>query len=156
MPSPPKFAPPGTLRAKIANTAGSLNAKVYKLSGGRLGGKMDNLPVLLLEHVGRKSGQLRTSPLLYLQDGDDLVIVASRGGSDATPAWWLNLQAQPHATVQIKKGRRKVVAREATPEERERLWPLLVAGYRHYAVYQQRTERQIQVIILSPDPATAA
>ena len=127
-----------------------LDAAVYKLSGGRLRNKMDDLPVLVLEHTGRKSGTVRQAPLLYLEDGEDLVIVASRGGSDATPAWWLNLQAHPQAAVTIGRQKRNVVARLASEEERARLWPELVRGYRHYDVYQSRTERTIPVIILSP------
>jgi deazaflavin-dependent oxidoreductase (nitroreductase family) len=127
-----------------------IDAKLYRLSGGRLRGKMEDLPVLVLEHTGRKSGTVREAPLLYLEDGSDLVIVASRGGSDATPAWWLNLQAHPHAAVTIGRDKREVVARIATDEERTRLWPELVRGYRHYEVYQSRTQRQIPVIILSP------
>jgi F420H(2)-dependent quinone reductase len=150
VPSPPAFPPPGTFRAKIVNAIGSVNVAAYKLSGGRLGGKMDNLPVLILEHTGRKSGTVREAPLLYLGDGQDLVIVASRGGSDATPAWWLNLQAHPQAAVTIGREKRGVVARIATDEERTRLWPELVRGYRHYEVYQSRTQRRIPVIILSP------
>ncbi|HWF55704.1 MAG TPA: nitroreductase family deazaflavin-dependent oxidoreductase [Solirubrobacteraceae bacterium] len=150
MAAPPAFPPPGSLRAKLVNTMGSLNVVAYRLSGGRLGGRMQQLPLLLLHHVGRKSGQTRVAPLLYLQDGEDLVIVGSRGGSDAPPAWWLNLQAQPRATVEIRGARRDVVARQATPEEKARLWPELVRGYSHYDAYQQRTSREIPVIILSP------
>jgi F420H(2)-dependent quinone reductase len=150
MPAPPTFPPPGSIRAKLVNQTTRLNVLAYRLSGGRLGGTMDKLPVLLLEHVGRKSGQRRIAPLLYLADGDDLVIVASRGGSDAPPAWWLNLKASPRTTVELGRERREVVARQATTEEKERLWPQLVAGYRHYATYQQRTDREIAVVILSP------
>jgi deazaflavin-dependent oxidoreductase (nitroreductase family) len=148
--SPPAFPPPGSLRARVVNAATRVNVIAYKASSGRLGAKMDKLPVLLLEHTGRKSGVVRTAPLLYLEDGPDLVIVASRGGSDANPAWLYNLQANPRAAVTIGKERREVVARTATDEERERLWPELVRGYRHYEVYQSRTQRQIPVIILSP------
>jgi deazaflavin-dependent oxidoreductase (nitroreductase family) len=148
--TPPAFPPPGTLRARVVNLASQANVVLYRLSGGRLGGKMEDLPVLLLEHTGRKSGKVRTAPLLYLEDGSDLVIVASRGGSDETPAWWLNLQSKPRVAVEIKGTRRDVVARVATDEERARLWPELVRGYKHYEVYQQRTQRKIPVIILSP------
>jgi deazaflavin-dependent oxidoreductase (nitroreductase family) len=126
------------------------NTVAYRLSGGKLGGKMQKLPVLLLDHVGRKSGQTRTAPVLYLADGEDLAIVASRGGSDAPPAWWLNLQANPRTAVQIGRERREVIARDASPEEKARLWPRLVEGYGHFEVYQQRTSREIPVVILSP------
>jgi F420H(2)-dependent quinone reductase len=106
--------------------------------------------VLLVDHVGRRSGQARTTPLLYLANGSDLVIVASRGGSDATPAWWLNLKASPATTVQLGAERRQVIAHQATPEEKAVLWPKLVAMYGDYAAYQQRTTREIPVVILSP------
>jgi F420H(2)-dependent quinone reductase len=148
--APPAFPPPGSLKARLMNRVVGLAAVAYKVSGGRIGGKMEDLPVLLLEHVGRKTGQTRTSPLLYIEDGQDLAIVASRGGSDAPPAWSLNIQANPRVTVQIGRERRAVLARQATPEERERLWPRLVAGYPHYDEYQKRTSRQIPVFILSP------
>ena len=111
---------------------------------------MAGAPVLLLDHVGRKSSTRHTTPLLYMADGEDLVIVGSRGGSDATPAWWLNLQASPATTVQVGRERRRVVARQATTEERKRLWPDLIAMYPDYAVYQHRTERELPVIVLSP------
>ena len=150
MAASPAFPPPGTLRARMAYGISNLNAAVYRLSGGRLGKSVKGAPVLLLDHVGRKSGQVRTAPLLYLRDGENIVIVASRGGSDATPAWWLNLQAQPATTVQIGRERRPVVPRVATTDEKSRLWPKLVEMYPDYAVYQTRTERQIPVIILEP------
>jgi len=149
-PTPPKFPPPGSWQARVVNAMAGLNVRLYRLSGGRLGNRMGKAPVLLLDHVGRKSGQKRTAPLLYLADGDDLILVASRGGSDATPAWWLNLRDSPATSVQIGRERRAVVAREAAPEERERLWPRLVEMYPDYAVYQQRTDRQIAVIVLEP------
>jgi F420H(2)-dependent quinone reductase len=132
------------------NKVVAVNTHVYRLTGGRVGNKMKGAPVLLLDHVGRRSGQARTTPLLYLRDDADIVIVASRGGSDATPAWWLNLQAHPATTVQIGRERLPVLAREATPDEKARLWPRLVEMYPDYAVYQTRTERQIPVVILSP------
>jgi deazaflavin-dependent oxidoreductase (nitroreductase family) len=126
------------------------NVGVYRLTGGRLGGKFGGAPVLLLDHVGRKSGRRRTSPLIYTRDGEDLLIVASRGGSDATPAWWLNLRAKPATTVQVGSRHHDVVAHQASPEEKQRLWPLVVDQYGDYAVYQQRTKREIPVIVLSP------
>jgi deazaflavin-dependent oxidoreductase (nitroreductase family) len=148
--APPPVPPPGSLALRVVNLGTKLNVLAYRLSGGRLGGRMKNLDVILLTHVGRKSGQRRTTPLLYLPDGEDLVIVASRGGSENDPAWWLNLQANPRATAEIKGQRREVTARRATPEERARLWPQLVNGYPDYDVYAQRTSREIPVIVLSP------
>jgi deazaflavin-dependent oxidoreductase (nitroreductase family) len=126
---------------------------LYRRSGGRVGAKVKGGPVLLLDHIGRKSGITRVSPVLYMQDRADLVIAATRAGSDAMPAWRLNLQVNPETTVQVGRQRRRVVAREATSLEKNRLWPRLVHMCPDFAVYQQRTERQIPVIILTPASA---
>ena len=150
MPASPSIPPPGTFRAKVVNAFANANVMLYRRSGGRLGNTVKGAPVLLLDHVGRKSGRARTAPVLYMRDGEELVIVASRGGSDAMPAWWLNLQANPTTTVQIGTERRRVVAHEANAEEKAELWPRLVGIYPDYEVYQRRTERQIPVVILSP------
>lgn len=150
MPALPKVPEPGTLSFRAANALFGLNVRLYRWSGGRLGNKVRGAPVLLLDHVGRKSGTRRTSPVLYLQDGADLVIVGSRGGSDAMPGWFFNLMAAPATTVQVGRERRSVIAREASEEERERLWPRLVEMYRDYDAYQRRTDRKIPVVILSP------
>jgi deazaflavin-dependent oxidoreductase (nitroreductase family) len=104
--------------------------------------------MLLLEHVGAKSGVRRTSPLAYVRDGDDVVLVASKGGYPKNPAWYYNLQAHPETTVQIGSEKRDVRARVATPAERERLWPKAVETYGGYADYQARTERTIPLVIL--------
>jgi deazaflavin-dependent oxidoreductase (nitroreductase family) len=122
----------------------------YRRSGGRIGGSWKGAPILVLHHVGRRSRQSRETPLLYLEDGEDMVIVASRGGSDAPPAWWLNLEAEPRATVEVGPWRREVTARTATPEERERLWPRVVAMYSDYETYRRRTDREIPLVILEP------
>lgn len=107
--------------------------------------------MLLLDHVGAKSGAERTSPLLYIEDGDDLVIVASKGGYPKHPAWYHNLMANPDTTVQVGSEHRDVHARTATPEERERLWPRVVASYGGYADYQRRSKgREIPLVILEP------
>jgi deazaflavin-dependent oxidoreductase (nitroreductase family) len=150
MPASPAFPPPRTLRAKLVNVMVNGNVAIYRVSGGRLGNNVKGAPVLLLDHVGRKSGKRRTAPLLHLIDGDDVVIVASRGGSDAMPGWFFNLQANPATTIQIGKERRQVMARQASREEKEALWPRLVEMYPEYAVYQSRTAREIPVVILSP------
>jgi F420H(2)-dependent quinone reductase len=144
----PPVPPPGSLQFKLVKTFVDLNVRVYRLTGGRLGGKVKGAPVLLLDHRGRKTRRARTTPVLYLSDGADLVIVGSRGGSDAMPAWFLNLMSSPSTTAQVGSERRAVVARQATSEE-QRLWPRLVEMYDEYAVYQQRTKREILVVILS-------
>jgi deazaflavin-dependent oxidoreductase (nitroreductase family) len=150
MPAMPAVPPPGTLRFRLAQKFVDFNVTLYRRTGGRLGNKVKGAPVLLLDHVGRKSGTARTTPVLYLKDGADLVIVASRGGSDAMPGWFFNLKANGATTIQIGTERRSVLARVADDEERERLWPRLVEMYRDYDIYQRRTDRKIPVLILSP------
>ncbi|BDU01153.1 nitroreductase family deazaflavin-dependent oxidoreductase [Nocardia sputorum] len=131
---------------------------VFRRTAGHVGGRWrigagfrKPVPTLLLEHRGRKSGKLFTAPLLYLVDGDDLVIVASQGGLPNHPQWYFNLLAHPAAMVQIGAEQRRVRARVATPEERKRLWPSLVALYADFDAYQSWTEREIPVLILRPD-----
>jgi len=124
---------------------------IYQASGGRIGHRFPGAPpMLLLEHVGAKSGERRTSPLAYVDDGADVVLVASKGGYPKHPAWFHNLKANPDAKVQIGRERRAVHARVATDAERERLWPMAVATYSGYAEYQERTERQIPLVVLEP------
>jgi deazaflavin-dependent oxidoreductase (nitroreductase family) len=124
------------------------HVNVYRLTGGRVAGKFRGSPVLLLDHVGRKSGKKHTSPLIYARDGDDLLIVASKGGSSNHPLWWLNLREQPRTIVQVGSEKRPVLARQASKEEKERLWPVVVGVYAPYEEYQQKTDRDIPVIVL--------
>jgi F420H(2)-dependent quinone reductase len=123
---------------------------IYRASGGLIGHRFGGLipPTLLLEHVGAKSGVSRTSPLTYTRDGDDLVLVASKGGHPKNPAWFHNLRANPDTFVQVARERRPVRARVATPEERKRLWPKVVETHGGYAGYQERTSREIPLVIL--------
>ena len=104
--------------------------------------------MLLLDHVGAKSGKRRTTPLVYIRDGEDIVIVASKGGSHRNPAWFHNLRANPETTVQVGSRRLAVRARVASPEERARLWPKVVDAYGGYKSYQGRTSREIPLVIL--------
>jgi len=150
MASSPAVPPPGSLRLRALNVLTGLQVRAYRRTGGRVGARLRGAPVLLLDHVGRKSGTPRTTPLLYLDDPPGLVIVASAGGRAAHPAWWLNLRAAPETTVQVGGERRRVRAREADAAERERLWPKLVAMYPDYDVYAKRTDREMPVVILSP------
>jgi deazaflavin-dependent oxidoreductase (nitroreductase family) len=123
----------------------------YRMTGGLIGHRVPGAPPsLLLDHVGAKSGTKRTAALSYIKDGDNLVLVASKGGHPRHPAWFHNLRANPDVTVQVGFSRRRVRARVATPEERERLWPNVVATYGGYAGYQKRTEREIPLVILEP------
>ena len=128
-----------------------LNTWVYRLSGGRLAGRFPGgAPVLLLTTIGRKSGQPKTAPLLYLQDGDDYVVVASKGGMSQHPLWFKNLEANPRVEVEIGSRKIEATARQATHEEKAALWPKLVGMYSSYADYQARTTRDIHVVILTP------
>jgi F420H(2)-dependent quinone reductase len=132
-----------------------LHTALYRASGGRIGHTIPGVggKMLLLDHVGAKSGTKRTSPLLYFRDGEDLVIVASKGGYPRHPGWFHNLRADPETTVQVGSERREVHARVATPEERARLWPRVCESYGAYRDYQKRTEREIPLVILEPRTA---
>lgn len=135
----------------LVNRVIELHSIAYRLSGGLIGGRMLGGPkMLLLDHVGAKSGRKRTNPLAYIEDGDDLVIVASKGGHPRHPAWFHNLMANPDTVVQTSFHRREVHARKASDEERERLWPRVVDAYGGYEGYQRKTQRQIPLVILEP------
>jgi deazaflavin-dependent oxidoreductase (nitroreductase family) len=123
-----------------------LHLVLYRLGLAR---RIVDLPVLVLTTTGRRSGKPRTVPLTYFEDDDDLVLVASYGGRPNDPDWFLNIQAEPEVEVTIGGERRRMNARRAMPEERARLWPLIVAGYRGYAAYQAKTTREIPLVLLS-------
>src|SRR5436190_22579496 len=114
---------------------GGIHKGVYRLTGGKVGGKIGKAPVLLLTATGRKSGQPRTQPLLYTQAGDGYAVIASKGGADQHPLWYLNLQANPRAAVTVGRQTRQVRARDAQGEERERLWCALADLYPGYDKY---------------------
>ena len=134
--------------ANAQRWATKLHAAAYRATGGRIGGRMLGSPVLLLLSTGRKTGLERTTPLLYLPDGDRRVIVASNGGTAGHPVWWLNLQANPGAKVEIGGRKIPIRAREARGEERDRLWRRLVEMYPPYEDYQKKTDRGIPVVVL--------
>ena len=124
---------------------------ILKLSGGRLGWSGQRMPVLELTTTGRRSGQPRTVMLTSpVQEGDTFVIVASRGGDDQHPAWFLNLRDNPDVEVTTREGKRRMRARVASPEERARLWPLVTADHKNYAGYQTKTKREIPLVLLEP------
>jgi deazaflavin-dependent oxidoreductase (nitroreductase family) len=128
-----------------------LNTWAYRLTGGWLGGTwLRGAPVMLLTVTGRKTGRQLTVPLLYLRDGERVVVVASKGGMDQHPLWYLNLVAHPDVTAEIGTETRAMRAHTADDVERAHYWPKLVAMYRDYADYQARTERKIPVVVLSP------
>ncbi len=142
---------------KIFKIMGGIQVWVYRRTGGRIGGKWrvgagfrKPVPVLLLDHRGRKSGAVYTTPLLYITDGADTIIVASQGGLPKHPQWYHNLRADPDAHIQIGPRRHAVHAVVADSEQRARLWPLLVDAYADFDTYQSWTEREIPVIILQP------
>jgi deazaflavin-dependent oxidoreductase (nitroreductase family) len=121
---------------------------VYRLSGGKIGG-VRGTEALLLTTTGRRSGKRRTTPLIYIRDGQALVVVASFGGSDVHPAWYLNVEANPDVEVKIRReASRPMRARRATPAESERLWPELIKVYSGYAKYREKTAREIPLVIL--------
>ncbi len=124
---------------------------IYRISGGRLLGRVAGMPVLLLTTTGRRSGKLRTAALTYFRDGTNLVVIGSFGGSDLPPAWWLNLQHDPRARVLIGRTTSKVTARAATDDEYDRLWPLVTERHTGYARYQNRTARPIPIVLLTPE-----
>jgi deazaflavin-dependent oxidoreductase (nitroreductase family) len=121
---------------------------LYRLTRGRIGGRLVGLPVLLLTTRGRRSGSPRTVPLTYFTDGDTIVLVASYGGRPRNPQWFENLVAEPLVDVTIGGTRRQLRARRAGPEERARLWPRVVEGYRGYGDYQAKTSREIPLVLL--------
>ena len=137
------------LRPAAIRAMGRSHRAVYRLTRGRLLGRVAGMPVLLLTTTGRRSGRARTTPLTYFEDGDVLVVVASNGGEDRPPAWWLNLRHRPEATITIWTRSNAVTAREATEEEHERLWPVITATHPGYAGYARRTARPIPVVVLS-------
>jgi F420H(2)-dependent quinone reductase len=148
--APPPVPPAGSLRLRVLNVLTRLNVIAYRASRGRLGGTMQQAPVCILHTVGRKSGKRRETPLLYLADGDDVVLIASAGGRETSPAWYHNLRAMDVAEVEILGRRTRMTPRVATVEERAELWPRVTAIYPDYDAYQARTEREIPVIVLSP------
>jgi deazaflavin-dependent oxidoreductase (nitroreductase family) len=139
------------LASPLIHAMTTLNVLAYKLTGGWLGGKFrGGAPVCLVTTTGRRSGQARTIALLYLMDGDDVVLVASKGGMSHSPGWYHNMMANPDVEVQIGSTKRTMRACRATSAEKAALWPRLVAMYRDYDDYQARTTRDIPVVILSP------
>ncbi len=129
---------------------GKLNVPLYRFSGGRIGGRIGHAPVLLLTTTGRKSGQLRTAPVVYLADGERVIVIGSNAGHSRPPAWSLNLKANPDAEVEIGRERRRVRARVAEGEERAELWRKHNDQYSGFDEYEARTDRDIAVFVLEP------
>ena len=138
LPTLPAF-PSHPLAAKGVNAFTQGHVAIFRATGG---------PMLLLNHVGAKSGKHRTTPLQYFPDGEDIVLIASKGGARKNPGWYHNLKANPITTVELRGEKCSVQVREATPPERAELWPRIVEMYDDYAVYQTRTDREIPLLVL--------
>jgi F420H(2)-dependent quinone reductase len=129
------------------------HATMYRATRGRILRRLPGCPptLLLLDHVGARSGKKRTTPLIYMPDGDDFVIVGAKGGHPRHPAWLYNLRANPQTEIQVGAQRQAVRAREVRGEERQRLWPALTAHNPVWERYRRRTEREIPVVVLEPE-----
>ena len=145
MPEPAKAPPKWILRA-----FSRLNVFVYRLTGGRMMNRMEGSPICLLTMTGRKSGRTLTTPLMYTAHGDDVLLVASLGGAPKNPVWYYNLVAHPDITIQVGTAKRRMRARQASADEKARLWPVVVASYPSFDAYRQKTDRDIPLMICSP------
>jgi deazaflavin-dependent oxidoreductase (nitroreductase family) len=129
---------------------GAEHVEAYRNSDGEVGYLWNGVPTLLLSVRGRRSGQIRTSALIFGRDGDDYLVVASMGGAPRHPSWYLNLRSEPSAVIQVRNERIAVTARTASPDEKPRLWAIVTGVWPNYDAYQARTDREIPVVVLSP------
>ncbi len=150
MPSDKFYSRLSQTNATALRWTGKLNVPLYRLSGGRIGGRVGKAPVLLLTTTGRRSGQARTAPVVYLGDGENLVVIGSNAGHSRAPAWSLNLKANPDAEVEVGRERRPVRARVAEGEERADLWRKHNEQYSGFDEYEARTDRDIALFVLEP------
>lgn len=141
---------PSIVKDKLTWAFTRLHGELYQRTGGKVGQQLGPSQILLLTTTGRTSGQPRTTPLSFIADDDVRVLIASYGGDDRHPQWYQNLLAHPEATIQVGPKTEQVRARTATPEEKARYWPKMVAMYKGYDGYQRRTERDIPVVLLEP------
>ncbi len=141
----------GTAGFRITmKVVGTVHRWLYRASGGKLGRTFFGAPVVLLTTTGRKTGRPRTWPLSYLHEGDRLIVIASNGGQPNHPAWYLNLQANPHVSVQLGDQAQAMIAQTTEGDERARLWSRVVREYPAFEGYQRKTTREIPVVILEP------
>jgi deazaflavin-dependent oxidoreductase (nitroreductase family) len=150
MPSDRTYTRLSTTSAWALKAFGKLHIPLYRASGGRLFGRLDRAPVLLLTTVGRRSGRPRTAPVVYLAEGERLIVIGSNAGHEQAPAWSLNLEANPLAEVELGAERRNVLARIAAGEERAELWRKVNEMYSGFDDYSARTTREIRLFVLEP------
>ena len=143
---------PPSVRDRTAKYMSSIHRVLYRTTRGAVGRRLVDNDMCLLTTTGRRSGKQHTVPLLYLSDGERLVVIASWGGRDEHPHWYSNLLANPEADVQVLGDRWSVVATTASPDERVIWWPKVLDAYDGYAVYESRTDREIPVVFLDPTP----
>ncbi|WP_216638074.1 nitroreductase family deazaflavin-dependent oxidoreductase [Mycobacterium colombiense] len=129
---------------------GEDHVRAYRETGGETGYLWNGVPTLLLTVTGRRTGRALTSALIFGRDGDDYLVVASMGGAPRHPSWYLNLQANPAAGIQVQADELAVVARTASAAEKPRLWKIMTDVWPNYDVYQSRTDRDIPVVLLTP------
>ncbi len=132
----------------VVRLGSNLHVWLYRITGGRA--QVSKYPTMLLSVPGRKTGKMRTTPVVYVMDGDCFVIAAAYAGSERNPTWWLNLKAAPEAEVQVLRRKLRVRAEFVPPEDREKLWLRLVEMYPYFLEYQVRTKRQIPLALLRP------
>jgi F420H(2)-dependent quinone reductase len=150
MPSDRVYTRLSMISARALKAVGKLNIPLYRASRGRLFGQIAGTPVLLLTTTGRRSGAARTAPVVYLADGERLIVIGSNAGHENTPAWSLNLEANPDAEVEIGSARRKVRARVAEGVQRAELWRKMNEQYSGFDDYNARTTRDIRLFVLEP------
>jgi deazaflavin-dependent oxidoreductase (nitroreductase family) len=132
------------------NLLGEEHIRRYRETGGEVGYKWNGVTALLLTTTGRRSGNPRTSALIFARSGDDYLVVASQGGAPSHPNWYFNLSDNPEAEIQVRADHIPVLARTATPDEKPGLWKIVTGAWPNYDVYQSRTDRDIPVVVLTP------
>jgi deazaflavin-dependent oxidoreductase (nitroreductase family) len=140
-----------SVATKLARAATGTHAAIYRASKGKVAGSMGGRQISLLTTTGRRSGKQRTTPVMAFPHSGGLVIIASNGGSDRMPSWYYNLTANPTVTVQTGDQVRTMTARTASPDEKARIWPGIVAAASNFGSYQTKTSRDMPVVILTPD-----
>ena len=142
---------PKTAKDVVIRMGSTAHRGLYRVSGGRLGGRLWSLPVVMLTTTGRRSGRTRTVPLTGVPVGERVILIASNGGQDHHPGWFLNLRASPSVTAEIEGGRRAMRAHVAAGDERAKLWDRAVGAYPGWGRYQQGTTRRFPVVVLAPE-----